>query len=105
MDNQVPDAPKSLHDPQVKQARMDLVREPHVAELTGFVNDLREKTGLAGHIPYFDPLDGGIMAPCLFLFEAQGRKAVESGFISRNNPDETAKTSSRSTKRPVCLGA
>ena len=42
-------------------------------------------------IPQFDPLDGGIDAECLFLLEAPGPKAVNSGFVSRNNPDETAK--------------
>jgi uracil-DNA glycosylase len=42
-------------------------------------------------IPHFDPLDGGIEAECLFLLEAPGPKAVDSGFVSRNNPDETAK--------------
>lgn len=31
-------------------------------------------------------------ARCLFLFEAPGGRAVRSGFISRNNPDETART-------------
>ncbi len=41
-------------------------------------------------VPDFDPLDGGTNAECLFLLEAPGRKAVGSGFISRNNPDETA---------------
>jgi len=42
-------------------------------------------------IPYFDPLDGGINASLLFLLEAPGPKAVESGFISRDNPDPTAR--------------
>lgn len=41
-------------------------------------------------VPDFDPLDGGVDAECLFLLEAPGRKAVRSGFVSRNNPDETA---------------
>jgi hypothetical protein len=46
----------------------------------------------SGHeIPYFDPWDGGIDAEVLFLFEAPGPRAKGSGFISRNNPDETAK--------------
>jgi len=31
------------------------------------------------------------MAELLYLLEAPGAKAVRSGFISRNNPDETAK--------------
>lgn len=42
-------------------------------------------------IPYFDPFDGGTRADCLFLLEAPGPKAVSSQFISRDNPDETAK--------------
>ncbi|MDQ3812617.1 MAG: N-acetyltransferase, partial [Armatimonadota bacterium] len=42
-------------------------------------------------IPCFDPCDGGINARALFLLEAPGPKAVDTGFISRNNPDPTAK--------------
>jgi hypothetical protein len=51
----------------------------------------RDNPGLSREIPYFDPLDGGINAKCLFLFEAPGPRAVYSNFISRNNPDESAK--------------
>ena len=40
-------------------------------------------------IPHFDPLDGGSNAQVLFLMEAPGPKASASGFVSRNNPDET----------------
>ena len=36
-------------------------------------------------------MDGGIRARALFVLEAPGPKAVRSGFVSRNNPDETAK--------------
>ena len=64
---------------------------PHVEPLTQFVKGLRAKTGLGNKIPYLDPLDGGIDARCLFVFEAPGGKAVESGFVSRNNDDESAK--------------
>jgi len=42
-------------------------------------------------IPYFDPCDGGVNARVLFLLEAPGAKAVASGFISRNNPDPSAR--------------
>lgn len=42
-------------------------------------------------MPDFDPLDGGVHAEGLFLLEAPGGRAVGSGFVSRNNPDETAK--------------
>jgi uracil-DNA glycosylase len=52
---------------------------------------MREAKGPGYDIPDFDPLDGGVDAAVLFLLEAPGPKAVSSGFISRNNPDETAK--------------
>lgn len=66
------------------------MRDPHIAPLTTFVEALR--TGNTTYdIPYFDPWDGGIEAEVLFLFEAPGPQAKGSGFISRNNPDETAK--------------
>jgi hypothetical protein len=52
---------------------------------------MRQAKGPSCRIPDFDPLDGGSNAQVLFLFEAPGPKAVASGFISRNNPDETAK--------------
>jgi uracil-DNA glycosylase len=42
-------------------------------------------------VPYFDPADGGEGAECLFVLEAPGARAVQSGFVSRDNPDETAK--------------
>ena len=67
-----------------------LLRSPLIGPLTAFVESMRGETGEVG-IPFFDPLDGGIGAECLFLLEAPGPRAVSSGFISRNNPDETAK--------------
>lgn len=85
------DAPKSLRDPVVIQSRVERLFAPHISPLTHFVETIRSETGLNRQIPYFDPFDGGINAKCLFLFEAPGPGAVESGFISRNNPDETAK--------------
>jgi uracil-DNA glycosylase len=52
---------------------------------------MREAKGPGYEIPDFDPLDGGTDAQVLFLLEAPGPKATASGFVSRNNPDETAK--------------
>ncbi len=97
-ESQFPDKPKSLKDDAVKQERRELLEASHVARLVQFVDELRSKK-LKGqslefneeHVPHFDPLDGGIEARCLFLFEAPGPGAVKSGFISRNNPDESAK--------------
>ena len=85
------DTPKSLGDPDVKSARLGQINDAHVAPLTRYVERLRATMGSTASIPYFDPWDGGINAEVLFLLEAPGPKAVEAGFISRNNPDETAK--------------
>jgi uracil-DNA glycosylase len=85
------DTPKSLRDPAAREARRRRLREKHVAPLAAYVERLRISTSKGKLIPYFDPLDGGTRARCLFVFEAPGPKAVQSGFISRNNPDESAK--------------
>lgn len=85
------DKPKSLCNPIAIQARLARIFEPHISPLTAFIETIRKEAGLTREIPYFDPLDGGINARCLFLFEAPGRRAVDSNFISRNNPDESAK--------------
>ena len=83
--------PKSLGDPRVTQARLGSLEQPHVLQLTSFVRQLREEMGAEYSIPYFDPADGGIAAEILSLLEAPGPRAVASGFVSRDNPDETAK--------------
>jgi len=85
------DAPKLLGNPRVKAERMHQLRERHITPLTDFVETLRQETGLNAGIPYFDPWDGGVDATVLLLLEAPGSMAVSSGFISQNNPDETAK--------------
>ncbi len=90
MDN-VADTAKSLRDTIAIQSRLVGILDPHISPLTNFVETIRKDTGLIREFPYFDPLDGGINARCLFLFEAPGPRAVDSGFISRNNPDESAK--------------
>ncbi|MGE8098089.1 uracil-DNA glycosylase [Pseudomonas fluorescens] len=86
-----PDLPKMLRNPEVKAARLLQLHEDHMAPLTRFVEELRVSAGTGAAIPYFDPWDGGVEADVLFLLEAPGPKAVGSSFISRNNPDETAK--------------
>lgn len=89
--NPFTDKPKLLKDPAAKAERYGRLHLPHIAPLTKFVEDLRAEKGTDYQLPYFDPWDGGIEARVLFLLEAPGAKAVFSGFISRNNPDETAK--------------
>jgi uracil-DNA glycosylase len=85
------DAPKSLADTSARKARRAALSQPHIAPLAAFVRRLRQAAGHAEDVPDFDPLDGGVLAECLFLLEAPGGRAVGSGFVSRNNPDETAK--------------
>lgn len=87
---QLLDMPKCLRDRAQCNARLALLRSPEMVRLTEFVESLRLKASEDG-VPFFDPLDGGTRAECLFLLEAPGPKAVCSGFVSRNNPDETAK--------------
>ena len=65
-----------------------MLSEPHAKPLAEFVQSLREQG--FGDVPDFDPMDGGIRARVLFLFEKPGPKASASGFISRNNDDKTA---------------
>jgi uracil-DNA glycosylase len=85
------DVTKLLRDPMARTARQAELYEPHIAPLTEFVEKLRAEVGSHGSIPYFDPWDSGIDAEILFLLEAPGARALFTGFISRNNPDETAK--------------
>jgi hypothetical protein len=83
-----------MHDAGVRQRRRAMLNCPHIAKLTDYVAKLRERN--LGRVPDFDPLDGGVDARVLFLFEKPGPMTVEagkhvgSGFISRNNHDGTA---------------
>ncbi|WP_458071113.1 uracil-DNA glycosylase [Rhodanobacter sp. BL-MT-08] len=85
------DRAKLLGESGQRATRLQQINESHIAPLTAFVETLRMEAGPDASIPYFDPWDGGVEAKILFLLEAPGPKAVGSGFISRNNPEETAK--------------
>ena len=71
---------------------------PHMQPLNEYVAGLRNKRP-GVEVPDFDPLDGGVDATILFLFEKPGpmtsttgtRTRTGSGFISRDNDDPTAK--------------
>ena len=84
------DEAQSLRYPDIRIAREAAVWETHVGPLNSFVRQIRQQRGAGKNVPYFDPADGGVNARCLFLLEAPGPQAVESGFVSRNNPDPTA---------------
>ena len=85
------DRPKLLGDVHALASRLRQVTAPHVALLNDYVQDLRNRMGPKAAIPYFDPWDGGVEADVLLLLEAPGPRAVNSGFVSQNNQDETAK--------------
>ena len=79
----------SLTDPLVRLARLERLREPHVAPLTAFVEELRASSGRAD-VPYIDPADGGTGAGRLFVLQSPTARALETGFVSRDNPTGTA---------------
>lgn len=57
--------------------------------LSQLVQRIKADKGAAAVVPAFDPADGGTAAEVLFLLEAPGPKATQ--YISRNNPDPTAR--------------
>ena len=84
------DAPYALQSADEQRRRVTLLSQPHVKPLVDYLHVIRSHQS-GRDLPYFDPCDGGILARALFLLEAPGRQAVGSTFISRNNPDQTAK--------------
>ena len=80
-----------LRDAKALKERREMLSLPHVLPLVNYLDSMKKKLGNEFETPMFDPCDGGINAKVLFLLEAPGRKAVGSGFISRNNPDPSAK--------------
>lgn len=88
------DCARSLSSLVAREERVRMLNRSHIAPLTEFVRQLREKHDPKLEFPDFDPLDGGIHADILFLFEKPGpgtsSSGKGSGFISRNNDDPTA---------------
>ena len=83
-------------DYQLKNAtalaeRRSMLTLPHILPLVEYLETLKSELGSDFDTPMFDPCDGGVEAKALFLLEAPGPKAVGSDFISRNNPDPTAR--------------
>ena len=73
--------------------RHALLDQPHMRALAAYAQRLRDQG--RGAVPDFDPLDGGGGARLLLVLEKPGPGAVlpgGSGFVSRDNPDPTART-------------
>ena len=86
--------PRANRDPRELERKVALLREPHVAPLTAFVERLRAERG-DDAVPWFDPTEAGVEARILLLLEAPGGRAAladGSGFISPDNDDRTAQT-------------
>jgi len=66
--------------------------EPHVEPLMALIALWRAR-GL--DVPNVDPNDGGVFAKVLFLLESPGPQVVRSGFISRENRDDSARNMSK----------
>lgn len=60
-------------------------------DFADLVNRIKVERNLTREVPSFDPKNGNERATFLFLFEAPGAKAVETGLISFDNPDPTAR--------------
>lgn len=67
------------------------------------VDQIRTERNLTSKVPGFDPENGNECAKYLFLLEAPGPKAVESGKISLDNDDPSARNF-RDQLRVACIG-
>ena len=65
------------------------LNEPHVKPLMDLVRGIRSRR--REKVPNVDPNDGGVNAVALFLSETPGPRAVGTGYVSRDNPDLSAK--------------
>lgn len=83
--------PKSLNTRDALERRCQMLSKPHIAPLTEFVGSLKAELGPETGVPYFDPMDGGVNARMLWVLETPGPKAVGTNFVSRDNPDDTAR--------------
>ena len=59
--------------------------------LSALVDRIRAEQQLGREVPAFDPDNGNETAKYLFILEAPGPKAVETGIVSFENPDQTAR--------------
>lgn len=69
------DRPRSMRDAAVRERRRAMLGDPHINPLTYYVAKLRQSG--SNEVPDFDPLDGGVNARVLFLFEKPGSAPVD----------------------------
>ncbi|BDP43241.1 hypothetical protein DAETH_32100 [Deinococcus aetherius] len=79
---------RSLELPEVRQARLERSFELHVAPLNRWAEQVQAESGR--WLPFFDPVDGGVLARVLLLLETPGPAVSRTRFVSMDNPDGTA---------------
>ena len=62
------DRPRSMRDVKVRLQRKAMLHLPHMTPLTAYAAELRRHCAV--EVPDFDPMDGGVDARALFLFES-----------------------------------
>lgn len=72
----------------VNDDRIARLEEPHLLPIMDLIRAWR-RDGL--DVPNPDPNDGGVRAKAVFLLESPGPCAVGTNFISRDNPDPSAR--------------
>ncbi|BAU91583.1 uracil-DNA glycosylase [Methylorubrum populi] len=83
-----PEAPKSLRDPVLLEARRAMADAAHVRPLRAFARRIAAERN--ADVPDPDPLDGGVDARLLLLLETPGPSIGRTGFVSRDNATGTA---------------
>ena len=83
-----------MRDPTFKRWQKEHLRDPHVADLNAFVDELTNRKG--DFVPHVSPEFGGKNARVLFLLLSPGVRTYDdngapgSGFLSVENDDDAA---------------
>lgn len=89
----LPDRPRTMRDPAVREQRLLCRMEPHVRPLNQLVDEI-ERERRVRNLPYIDPTFGGIHASVLLMLKAPEADAnpVLAGrrFLSLDNDDPVA---------------
>lgn len=83
---------RTLSDPAKRAERLARIHEPHVRALTDLSDEIAQE--MRWWTPNFDPESGGVKAKVLLLLESPGPRVSDTGFISQDNPDQTAENMS-----------
>ncbi len=76
IDHEDANEPRTMRDRSVRERRKAMLNLPHMKKLFTYGIGLRFD---GVEVPEFDPLDGGINAEVLFLFEKPGPMTAEDG--------------------------